>query len=266
MKASFTLLLLVFCCGLRAQQISSMEYFFDTDPGFGNGTNITINSAGLDSTLALSAAGMTPGLHTLYMRLKSGTGTWSTVYQSNVLLTNGVSGTAGIVSAEYFFDTDPGFGKGKAVAVNGGGSMDSTLLFSMEGLTAGLHTFYLRLLSNSGAWSTVYQSNVLVSSGAGTGSIVSAEYFYDTDPGIGKATAMTLSGGQLDSTLAFPVNGLAAGQHTLYVRLLNNAGQWSFYYSGNFTVFSGSGSEAISKLEYFFDADSGVNKNTIIPL
>ena len=67
-----------------------------------------------------------------------------------------------------------------------------------------------------------------------------AEYFFDTDPGIGNGTAITLNGNS--NTLNFSANiptSLATGPHVLGLRVKHNNGQWgliehrAFYVSPN---------------------------------
>ena len=84
MKTRFILFFLVWSFAAQAQQINTVEYFFDTDPGFGNGTQVTVNSTSLDSTFNFAIAALPAGLHTFFVRLKNSANQWSTVYQENV--------------------------------------------------------------------------------------------------------------------------------------------------------------------------------------
>jgi hypothetical protein len=64
--------------------------------------------------------------------------------------------------------------------------------------------------------------------------IVKGEYYIDTDPGQGQATAMTYSNGQLSTSATINL-GLGLGTHTLYVRSQDTAGNWSLPVSVSFT-------------------------------
>src|ERR1700759_4041231 len=59
--------------------ITRIEWFIDTDPGFGNGTPVTITPTtdfnGLQTNIPLT--GVTPGTHTLYVRSQNANGSWS---------------------------------------------------------------------------------------------------------------------------------------------------------------------------------------------
>ena len=260
-------LLLLFLPAAFAQQLKTVEYFFDTDPGFGKGADITISSNALDSGIVFNIGSLSNGVHTLYTRLKNSNNTWSTLYQSNILITNGIAGTPALTEAEYFFDKDPGFGNGLHISLDNT-SLDSNLAFTIDGLSPGQHTVYIRLKDNSNAWSTVYQSSFLVSNGSGSGAqLVQGEYFFDADPGFGKGTQLILNNASLDSSFNFSVSALSPGVHTVYVRLKNNSNNWSFTYQSNFVVSTGTtGAPLVKSLEYFLDADSGVNRNTLISL
>ncbi len=267
MRQVLTLLLLLYSVTLCAQKLTTLEYFYDTDPGFNKGIQVTLNSSAIDSSVNFASPNLPEGIHTLYVRLKNTTGNWSTVYQQNFLLTAGIAGKMVITTAEYYYDTDPGFGKGTEIALNNA-SLDSTLNFSAPNLPAGAHTLFIRVKNATGSWSTVYQGNFLLTIGAaGTSLITRAEYFYDTDPGIGKGSQLSLNAARLDSTLNFNDGGLSQGVHALFVRLLNNTGQWGTTYRSNVNIVPGStGTPAIAKLEYFFDVDSGINRDKLITL
>ncbi len=55
--------------------------------------------------------------------------------------------------------------------------------------------------------------------------VVSAEYYFDGDPGHGHGTALTISGGTATATAS--LSSLSLGQHTLHVRALDAAGNWN---------------------------------------
>ena len=60
--------------------------------------------------------------------------------------------------------------------------------------------------------------------------ITSAEYFFDTDPGIGLATPLSPFGGNdsISITQSISIPALSMGAHKLYVRTKNINGTWSF--------------------------------------
>ncbi|MEP7265077.1 MAG: hypothetical protein ABI772_11295, partial [Bacteroidota bacterium] len=83
--------------------------------------------------------------------------------------------------AEYFFDIDPGVGLATALpSFAFGDSVYFTASVSSTGLSIGLHQLYIRTADANGQWSLSEAKEVSVVSG-----IVNAEYFFDTDPGVG---------------------------------------------------------------------------------
>ncbi len=91
------------CVGF-AQNIINAEYFFDTDPGVGNGTALSVGtpSDSVDFNATVSTTGLSRGYHLLYVRTKSNTGKWS-LHQARRIYINELK----ITAAEYFYDTDP---------------------------------------------------------------------------------------------------------------------------------------------------------------
>ena len=139
---------------------SRIEYFIDTDPGKGKGTNILLVQGGnsVDADASIDISGVAEGVHIVYFRAVDSQGLWSTTYSRPFykmpkLLEKPANTT--MTAAEYFIDTDPGPGKGKAITLANSGT-DITQEFDMD--TTGLdrtkkHTLYVRVKDNTGRWS-----------------------------------------------------------------------------------------------------------------
>ena len=85
MKALYTFLIGCFCVGVTLAQsdISSLEYFFDTDPGLGNGTIIDVaDVASLDENFSIPTTSLPIGTHRMFLRVKNSDNTWS-MYDNN---------------------------------------------------------------------------------------------------------------------------------------------------------------------------------------
>ncbi len=82
-----------------------------------------------------------------------------------------------------------------------------------------------------------FSANETLSANAGDGlsGVTSGEYYIDTDPGQGLGTVMTYSNGKLNATKT--ISGLSVGQHKLYMRSKDMAGNWSAVASVAFTYF-----------------------------
>ncbi|WP_299556290.1 T9SS type A sorting domain-containing protein [Seonamhaeicola sp.] len=260
------IILLSWLCFVFGQaQIASGEYFFDTDPGVGNGTVLAVSGNVIDQDLNIPTTGLSEGIHKLYVRLINNDGTWS-LYDKNVFYVSAnTENTANIASAEYFMDTDPGVGNGTALAVSGN-VIDQDLNIPTTGLSDGVHKLYIRLINDDGSWS-LYDKNVFYASpnNTNTANIASAEYFMDTDPGVGNGTALTVSGNVIDQDLNIPTTGLSDGIHKLYIRLINDDGSWSLYDKNVFYASPNNTNTAnIASAEYFIDTDPGVGDGTAL--
>jgi hypothetical protein len=74
--------------------------------------------------------------------------------------------------------------------------------------------------------------------------ITAAEYFFDTDPGPGNGTPLTVdpSGLEIDQQFVIPVSTcLSAGEHTLVIRVRDADGRWGLYEKMTLTVAEGEG-------------------------
>ncbi len=63
-------------------EITGVEYFIDTDPGFGNGTAVSLPSVGNDLTVSfnVNVAALDDGEHILYIRSKDVLNRWGHMY------------------------------------------------------------------------------------------------------------------------------------------------------------------------------------------
>ena len=99
--------------------------------------------------------------------------------------------------------------------------------------------------------------------------IQSAEYFFDTDPGVGNATALPV--GSASDTINFSgaiaTTGLSAGHHHLYVRVKNTQGVWSHYFSRVLYIKEAptTPSPRLFAAEYFYNTDPGTGNGNNIP-
>ncbi|MFN8286272.1 MAG: CARDB domain-containing protein [Chitinophagales bacterium] len=244
------------------KNINYAEYFFDTDPGVGNATAWAI-TPGLDSTTFtgnISVPGnISGGLHYLFIRTRTVTGLWSMSEAKPVYINSGKT----IAYAEYFFDTDPGVGNATSLAISSG--IDSTTHTGVIpvplNLSGGIHYLYVRTRTTSGLWSHYEGRPLFINSGK---TIDAAEYFFDTDPGIGHGFNLPISSG-IDSTSTtggINIPGtLNAGNHFLYVRTRSSSGLWSLYEGRKFTV-----KPQIVAAEYFIDIDPGVGNGFALPV
>lgn len=265
--------------------IVKAEYFYDTDPGHGMATNIPVTSATNITSLVVNAdvSSLATGMHTMYVRTMDATGKWSV--SNNIVFAKvqpplGNPNTAAVVNKmEYFYNTDPGFGNGVDVPVTAAGNI-SGLVFNADVTTlpSGFHTLYLRSRDAQGRWSITHSFQFSRIQGLSTNphtitNIDKVEYFYDSDPGYGNGTNISITPGTNLSGLVFnaDVSALSGGMHTLYVRSSDGHGQWSIANALSFAKVQGLATNPntlanVDKIEYYYDNDPGYGNGTDIPV
>lgn len=136
--------------------LTAAEYFFDSDPGFGNGTDFSFSpDDSISITSSLNVSALAPGLHKLYIRAKDQNGKWGIAQPrlSLIQLMNPETPLPLLTKAEYFFDTDPGFGNASQFTFTPDDSIEINATVSISGLSWGDHKIYLRAKDENGLWS-----------------------------------------------------------------------------------------------------------------
>jgi len=275
-----TYILLWLCCGLCAfsfgQSITNIEYYFNTDPGFGNGTTISpnANSGDLTQILNIAVPSNAVGFNTLFIRTQDDNAVWSLYDKAIFYITdfNPADISDEITAAEYFFNTDPGFGNATAITVNANtGNLDQDLLLPLPTDMVGFNTIYIRVQDDFGIWSlydkAIFFSTAFDNSG-GASTISAIEYFIDTDPGFGNANSIAAEAntGSTTQTASIPLGTLDEGFHNLYIRTQDDLGVWSLYDKRLFFVTPEQAISPISSAEYFYDTDPGFGNGTPVTL
>jgi hypothetical protein len=143
--------------------IAELEYYVgNNDPGFGNGTNITIPTGVTDATATnttITFPAQPNGIQYLYLRSRDISGKWSETNYKQLLvgqlnyapipatLTN-------IGNLEYYVDNDPGFGNATPITVSGtltDVQLNNISIALSNTLTTGSHIFHTR--SKQNPWS-----------------------------------------------------------------------------------------------------------------
>jgi hypothetical protein len=267
MKNTIALTICFLLINYVGAQITGAEYFFDTDPGVGNGTSLSASGNIIDEDLNIPTTGLSEGIHKLFVRTLNSDGSWSLYDQQVFFINPNQNNIATISNAEYFFDTDPGVGNGTSLSVSGN-IVNEDLNIPTTGLSEGIHKLYIRTQNSDGSWSLYDQQVFYVNPyQTNTALITSAEYFFDTDPGVGNGTSLSVSGNTIDESLNIPTAGLSEGIHKLYVRTQKSDGSWSIYDQQVFYVNPYQTNTAlITSAEYFFDVDPGIGNGTSIEL
>lgn len=244
--------------------LAYMEYFFDSDPGPGNGAPLSFaNESNSIATYPLSLSTLSPGVHIIYVRAKNNIGKWGFTHRKLFYIRPEIEGQNRLLTnLEYFIDTDPGYGMGTALTLeNNINSIDSYQL-PLDALNPGIHVIYVRGKDNKGNWGFTHRKLFYIRpEPEGLNQLLTnLEYFIDTDPGFGEGIPLDLvnSTNSVESYI-LPLDTLDPGVHVIYARGKDNAGQWSFTQRKLFYIRPDDGlsNSILTNLEYFFDTDPG---------
>ncbi len=274
MKKTFlTVLIVGWSWLLFAQNIQKIEYFIDTDPGFGNGINIPITAA---STVSANfniplAGGLSAGFHKFFIRAKDASGKWSVVHSQSFFKTNDLPTIPTITKLEYFIDTDAGFGQGINIPIAANSTVTKSLTIPLpSNLPVGFHKFLIRAKDASGKWSVVHAQSFFKTNDLPTlQNIVQLEYFIDTDAGFGQGINIPIaSNTSVTQSLAIPISSsLPIGFHKFFIRAKDVSEKWSVVHAQSFFKTNDLPTlQNIVKLEYFVDTDPGFGLATDFPI
>lgn len=225
-------------------QVIAAEWFWDNDPGEGNGTSLVASDGNFDQAIEQVIGQSTNipnlGAHTFHVRIQAADGAWgplfSTVVESRESHAN--VRDVNVSLAEFFWDNDPGVGNGAPMLATDG-SYDQVVEAVTESSTnipasLGVHVLYVRAMEDGGVWGPTFATVVDVRedhANARSSLVKSAEYFFDVDPGEGNATPILAQDGDFDQSLEAIVGGgipapVAQGVHVLYIRPMDEENVW----------------------------------------
>ncbi len=221
--------------------VARIEYYFDTDPGLGNGTPLyTRNTVTLDQLVATSS--LSAGFHRLYIRAKNTAGMWGMPQTTTFYIPIPGSGTpppnGAVARIEYYFDADPGQGLGTQIYSRN--TVDINQLIATSSLQPGFHRIYVRAKNSAGKWGmpqnyTFYIPLITEPSGPYK-NITHIEYWLDNDPGFGNGTVVGIApGSSVNLNLPIDMSDIEHGNHTLYLRAKTSSGAWGFPVSALFS-------------------------------
>jgi hypothetical protein len=264
--ACFVFGLMIFI-STRAQDITRIEYFFDTDPGFGSGIPVIFTPDSLVSTaFTVNVSGIPAGLHMFCMRAGNAVNVWSVV-SNRLFAVFDYAGSQNIVQMEYFVDNDPGFGSGSQVSITQGSQVSKQFTIDLTGVGPGIHILVVRCRNILNQWSLTGHYSFLYAA-TSFEDIANLEYYIDYDPGYGNGhTILVTPGKNITKSFVIDLTGVLPGIHKLITRCRNSAGQWSQV--GHY-LFNAVDPEIgdIRQIEYFFDADPGFGNGkpvTVVP-
>jgi len=122
-----------------------IEWFYDKDPGVGNGNRITAESD--QNILMLPTEGLSSGAHTLSMRVKDSQNRWTPTVTHPLYITEPVEE---VVGGEYFIDEDPGEGNATGFGLSDDGI--NSFIIPTDNLAVGTHYLTIRFQTDGGKW------------------------------------------------------------------------------------------------------------------
>jgi|GEM_PF-1355076 len=279
------LILLLGCIGLFSQPLASQtvthaEYFWDTDPGPGNGTSLNAQDGNFDETLervvanGIAAAALGP--HRFGIRFNSDSTGWGGTFTTVLhVLANTTTSVPAVLAGEYFWDVDPGAGNGTPLLAFDGNYNEALEVATATGLgsiASGPHRLGVRINNGTSVWGSAFSTVVYVEDTTMVNPPVlqSAEYFIDVDPGQGNATPLLAFDGNFDEALETcletGLGGISSGPHALGIRLNSVPNGWGatfttvFYLEDTATI----DQPGIIAGEYFWDVDPGQGSATAL--
>lgn len=246
-------------------KVFRIEYFWDEDPGRGSGTPIAITPGkelNLDN-IEIPTDGLSAGIHALGIRAFGNAG-WGPTIRQDVLIPH-KGDEAKVSRIEYFWDNDPGRGKGNPIAMTAGKELNlDDIEIPTDGLSAGSHALGLRAYGNAG-WGPTILQDVLIPHKDSEAKVSRVEYFWDNDPGRGKGTPIVVTPDkELDlNNLEISTDGLSTGLHALGLRAYGNAG-WSPTITSEVIVTPDPAAMVITNAEYFWNEDPGFGQGVPI--
>ena len=238
-------------------QIANAEFFFDGDPGIGNGLTMTVNPASEVTVFATPGVqALAVGQHTISVRHRCNNGTWTLAVPRRFQV---VPAPSLLTAAEYFFDGD----STQPVVVDFTDSLTVRLIVqpAMQAMNFGPHKVSLRFMTQNGVQSALAERTFQVIPAPSP--LAWAEYFWDNDPGFGNGTALDFDDTNIITLIpALNVPNYSAGNHTFSLRYRTAAGVWSAATARSIFLqgADASGSQFIAGGETFLDSDPGTGQ------
>ncbi|CAN5343757.1 hypothetical protein BH09BAC2_BH09BAC2_14990 [soil metagenome] len=138
--------------------IISAEYYIDSDPGTGNGTQLNTGSIGgvVNFIASIPTASLISGFHNIYIRAKNASGIWGLYESRSFYISAAATDAAEITAAEYFYDVDPGPGNGLPISIGSPLSVyKDSLTLPLGSLPIGDHLVGIRVKNTAGQWSLI---------------------------------------------------------------------------------------------------------------
>ncbi|GAB5523536.1 MAG: hypothetical protein Roseis2KO_14080 [Roseivirga sp.] len=257
-NTSLSRFVLLILCGLLTSQLlqaqlTTGEYFFDTDPGVSKAIHFSIpEEFFLDGEFTFDTQGLEPGTHLLGLRVKTDDlwGFTETiefyVAPATIDETN-----RGFLKAEYFIDTDPGVGLATTFDLEASDFTEDDLDIGLSNLSPGDHIVGVRYQNADKVWSFTEVSAFTIEpeNGVDQDYLIEVSYSVYNSAGALMKTGSSMVENRpssIDMDLDIDINGLAEGDYVLETYVKNETGLRGHDQSILFSVIDGNAPATIS--------------------
>lgn len=218
------------------------EYFWDIDPGAGNGTTLLAFDGNFDEAIEAvfqnNVSLPATGLHRLGVRVQEQSNVWGPVFSVVVSVEDSITPEIpGVIAGEYFWDNDPGVGNATTILASDGNFdelLEQVSQTNVPLLATGLHTLNFRFQDQGTTWGPIFRMVVSIEDSIASSIrlVQAGELYWDTDPGFGNGIPLVAVDGNFDEALetladtAVSTVALNLGPHRLVSRMRDASGNW----------------------------------------
>lgn len=249
---------------LIAANLTELEYFIDTDPGFGNGISMPLDpgeTVAVDFVLDLDAVPV--GFHNLNYRVQDEGGIWSLTHSLPFFKAaeTTIAEDLAITTVEYFLDDDPGIGNAAQIETNHEHNLIEQIFLDLQDLPDGFYNLFTRVKDENGSWSMTHMQPVYFMAPILSPAdlyVTHVEYFIDEDPGFGNGTVVQVNGvHDFIGVVELDLPDIETGFHMLHVRTKDAQGRWSATHSSPVYMEQTADTQNLVALDYSFSGEEG---------
>lgn len=199
----------------KIPKIAYIEYYIDTDKGYGINNSIAFTQ-GTDLKnlqLDVNPDTLSAGIHIIGIRARDANNAWSLDNKWLFLVQKPAAPVPDLKAIEYYIDADPGYGKGTPIAINSVNNISNfNLPLNVSALKAGIHVLYIRSKDANDAWSLDNVDSFNIAAAINPATIV-----------INSITATTVCAGS-NVKVSYQANGKYDSGNVFKVQLSNKSG------------------------------------------
>lgn len=192
--------------------VDGFEYFFDEDPGYGNGIFMEVASPDqvVNIVESISTDGLQSGFHQLYVRAHGQNGQWGIAEPRVLYIDSLISNELTLIDRfEYFIDTDPGYGNAAQIPVVAKSPNLLKFNVSLISTPVGPHVLGFRAKDQNGTWSVTQTFNFKIYSEGAELDSVSLVKFYQGANGASWTNKSNWLSGKIDTWFGITVDPIS---------------------------------------------------------